>query len=167
SLALVAWGRKKSRGPRPPLILGLVLGDIIERYMFISVGRYGLEWMGRPLVVLMFAMALIGLSRPLMQDYRTLGGVGGIVRAFGRARFQWGQLFTLFYLTVIASLFVMALPWRFNAKIVPIVVSCVGLIAVTLSLLNQLFRKSDSEIAAQNAAAGMAAPAQSDRIHMD
>ncbi len=28
---------------RPPLVLGLVLGDIIERYLFISIQRYGVD----------------------------------------------------------------------------------------------------------------------------
>ena len=43
------------------MILGVVLGDTIERYMFISVERYGLSWMLRPLVMILFAIAIVGL----------------------------------------------------------------------------------------------------------
>ena len=32
---------KQFKWPRPPLVLGFVLGEIIERYMFISIERYG------------------------------------------------------------------------------------------------------------------------------
>src|SRR5262249_16530813 len=58
---VIAWGMKHFRWPRPPLVLGFILGGIIERYMFISIGRYGVDWMGRPLVIILFAIALLSL----------------------------------------------------------------------------------------------------------
>lgn len=52
--------------PRPPLLLGLVLGGLIERYMFLSVTAYGSEWVQRPialgiLLVTLGALAVWGL----------------------------------------------------------------------------------------------------------
>ena len=41
---LVGWIMKQFKWPRPPLILGVVLGDTIERYLFISIERYGVSW---------------------------------------------------------------------------------------------------------------------------
>jgi TctA family transporter len=41
---LIGWMMKQFKWPRPPLILGVVLGDTIERYLFISIERYGLSW---------------------------------------------------------------------------------------------------------------------------
>jgi len=43
---LIGWTMKRMRWPRPPLILGFVLGALVEQYMFISVNRYGWEWLG-------------------------------------------------------------------------------------------------------------------------
>ena len=40
---LLGWIMKQFKWPRPPLMLGVVLGDTIERYMFISVERYGYQ----------------------------------------------------------------------------------------------------------------------------
>lgn len=37
--------------PRPPLILGLVLGDLSERYLFRSVAGDGWDWLTRPTVI--------------------------------------------------------------------------------------------------------------------
>ena len=37
---LLGWAMKQFRWPRPPLVLGFILGSIIERYMFISIERY-------------------------------------------------------------------------------------------------------------------------------
>ena len=70
----LGWIMKQLKWPRPPLLLGVVLGDIFERYMFISVERYGWDWMTRPLVVVLFTLAVIGLLRPLAQDWRAQGG---------------------------------------------------------------------------------------------
>jgi TctA family transporter len=59
---------KQLRWPRPPLILGFVLGAIIERYMFISTARYGFEWLLRPVVVILLGLAVLGLLRPLIGE---------------------------------------------------------------------------------------------------
>src|SRR5207247_1449752 len=42
----------RSRWPRAPLVLGVVLGDVAERYLWISVARYGSAWLTRPIVVI-------------------------------------------------------------------------------------------------------------------
>jgi TctA family transporter len=138
---LIGWLMKQFKWPRPPLILGLVLGDSIERYMFISVERYGLSWMLRPVVAILFAMAIIGLLRPLIYDIRRQGGPVQMLRSFRAPVFRPEQLFTLFMLTVLATLVAMALRWDFSAKVVPLVVGTIGIAMVALSLLNETCRK--------------------------
>src|SRR6266853_439299 len=67
---VIGWIMKQFKWPRPPLILGVVLGDTIERYLFISVERYGLSWLDRLVVAVLFTMAIVGLVRPFLQDIR-------------------------------------------------------------------------------------------------
>lgn len=43
--------------PRPPLVLGLVLGRLAEKYLYISVGAFGVSFLLRPLVVLILLLA--------------------------------------------------------------------------------------------------------------
>jgi len=51
---------KKTGLPRPPLVLGLILGPIIARYLFITVSLYGAEWVKLPsVIVLAFVIVLI------------------------------------------------------------------------------------------------------------
>ena len=38
---LLGWALKHFKWPRPPLVLGFILGEMLERYMFISIQRYG------------------------------------------------------------------------------------------------------------------------------
>src|SRR6476659_2665595 len=96
------WLMKQFKWPRPPLVLGLVLGDSIERYMFISIERYGFSWLWRPVVAVLLTMAIIGLVRPFIADVRRQGGLVNLMRSFQAPTFHPSQLFTLFYGAVIA-----------------------------------------------------------------
>lgn len=56
--------------PRAPLILGLVLGAVIENYLALSVSRYELEWLARPLVAVMIALSVAVALSPYVQAAR-------------------------------------------------------------------------------------------------
>ena len=102
AFGLLGWFMKQNRWPRPPLVLGLVLGDSIERYMFISVERYGFTWLWRPVVAGLLILAVIGLVRPLIQDIRRQGGLAKMAANFQAPTFKLSQLFTLFFISMIA-----------------------------------------------------------------
>jgi TctA family transporter len=59
--------------PRPPLVLGLVLGDWAENYLYISTERYGASWLSRPLVIPFLLMTVAAIVYPLWRKRR--GGV--------------------------------------------------------------------------------------------
>lgn len=58
------------RWPRAPLVLGLVLGEIAERNLWISVARYGAAWLGRPIVVALILLTLVVIVSTLVQYRR-------------------------------------------------------------------------------------------------
>jgi TctA family transporter len=62
---LLGWTMKQYGWARAPLILGFVLGKLIEKYLFISVGRYQFEWLERPGVIAVFVLTALVLARPL------------------------------------------------------------------------------------------------------
>jgi TctA family transporter len=162
---LFGWIMKQFRWPRPPLILGLVLGDIIERYMFISVERYGIEWMKRPVVALMFIMAILGLFRPFLQDIKSHGGIKRMLTDFQAPRFRWNQIFTIFFLILLCVMYAQAMKWNFDAKIVPIIVGTLAIAAVALSLLNDMCRRPKA--AHIGSAEEHAEHEGDDKMHMD
>jgi hypothetical protein len=55
------------------------------------------------------------------------------------------QLFTIFMICVIGAMVAMALRWDFSAKIVPLVVGTVALIAAGTSLFNDMCRKPEED----------------------
>ena len=56
--------------PRAPFVLGMVLGKIAESYLYISVARYDAAWLTRPVVLILFALALAVVLYPLVQSRR-------------------------------------------------------------------------------------------------
>ena len=137
----LGWIMKQLKWPRPPLILGLVLGDIIERYMFISVERYGLDWLGRPVVMIVLAMALLGFVRPVLQDVRSHGGLKNMLTDFGAPTFKLSNLFYVGLLGLMGYMLFQASRWNFDAKIVPMIIGTAGVTFCAVSLFNQIFRR--------------------------
>jgi putative tricarboxylic transport membrane protein len=159
---VVGWAMKQLKWPRPPLILGFVLGDIIERYMFISVERYGIDWMWRPVVLVLFALAIYGAARPLLQDIRIHGGVKGMMSGFARPKFTLPDLFPVFLIVLVGAMVLNATEWSFGAKVVPLTVGIMALLFTAASLLNGAFRARVKQEAAQDAKSEV-----TQKIHMD
>lgn len=55
--------------PRPPLVLGLVLGKLIENNLFIAYSRYEFDFLLRPVLLIMFALATALLAAPHLQRW--------------------------------------------------------------------------------------------------
>ena len=138
---VLGWALKHFRWPRPPLVLGFILGSVLERYLFISIQRYGSSWMTRPVVILMFGFAAFSLFRPLLQDVRTHGGVKGMLSDFGRPRFSWPNLFPAFLLVLFVTMLSQAIEWNPLARIVPLIVGSGAILFCAAALANEIFKR--------------------------
>ncbi len=159
-----AWGMKHFKWPRPPLVLGFILGAVLERYMFISIQRYGVEWMLRPLVVIMFAASALSLLGPFLKDVKAHGGLRGMASDFHAPRFRAQQIFPAFMLVIFITMMSQAMTWNFYAKIIPMIVGSGAILFCSLSLLTDIF-KSETIKAASLEAAARGEVEQ--KIHMD
>src|SRR5262249_13395337 len=54
--------------PRPPLLLGLVLGPLAENRLFLSTDNYGGAWLLRPGVLVLLAVAAAGIVISLVRS---------------------------------------------------------------------------------------------------
>ncbi|MBI2359731.1 MAG: tripartite tricarboxylate transporter permease, partial [Deltaproteobacteria bacterium] len=63
----LGWIMAQLGWPRPPLILGLVLGRLAENSLFLTTDNYGLSWLGFPSVLFLFALILAGTFYPLLK----------------------------------------------------------------------------------------------------
>lgn len=166
AFGILGWVMKMLKWPRPPLLLGCVLGEIVERYLFISIQRYGVDWFARPIVLIIFAFALFGLLRPFLQDVKIHGGFRKMVTGFHfKPNFQPDQLFYVFLFAVLAYMLGEAATWNMHAKIVPMIVGTTASVVLAISLFNYLFRKPEDQ-----ADVGMAGQIEANiekKIHMD
>jgi len=69
-LVVVAFGvlgyfMRRFAYPRPAMILGLVLGDLMEKYLYRSVASYGFSWLARPAVILLLLLASVSFALTL------------------------------------------------------------------------------------------------------
>ncbi len=162
---MLGWALKHFKWPRPPLVLGFILGAVIERYMFISIQRYGGSWMLRPFVIVMFAAALWSLLRPFFQDVRAHGGLKGLLSGFGPPRLTAQNLFPLFLLCLFAVMMSQAVTWSLYAKIVPLIIGSAAILFGTLTLATEIFKRPVG--AAPTGLEAKVIAGVSQKIHMD
>ncbi len=145
---VVGWMMKQLGWPRPPLILGFVLGATFERYLFISQELYGAAMLARPVVIAVLLAAAWVVARPLLDAARRIasGGRGRLrmPRPSANAAFAAG-LIGLVLLALAQSA-----AWPLHARLVPLAAAGAALLFGTLTLLTELF-------AARRDAAGDAA----------
>lgn len=165
AFGVLGWIMKQLRWPRPPLILGFVLGETIERYMFISIGRYDLNWLFHPIVAVLLIGAVFSFVRPFMQNVRASGGMSRLITGFGKPKFESADLFPAVLLVVLILMMAQTVGWEFGAKIVPLFVGAITVPALAISLANQVFRRG--VVAAPRAAGGSLEQETEELLHMD
>ncbi|SPB13234.1 hypothetical protein NOV72_00531 [Caballeronia novacaledonica] len=152
---VIGWTMKRLKWARPPLILGLVLGVLMERYMSISFVRYGTDWLTRPVVMVLLILAALVFFKPLFNALRT-GGFARL-RPSGKIAFEREDLVYVFFLVVGVYMLLTAQGWLLMARIGPTVVASILVIAASVSLAYKIFM-IPAQAGAAHAGAG---------IHMD
>jgi TctA family transporter len=169
---MLGWAMKHFKWPRPPLVLGFILGGILERYMFISIERYGISWlipqswdfhMWHWIVLVMFAMAIMSLMGPLLQDIRAHHGVRAMLMDFGRPVFTSDNVFNVGLLCLFFTMLYQSLSWSFEARIIPSIVGTGAILFCTLSLASDVFKRPME----QGGIGDKARAVVSEKIHMD
>ena len=141
---IIGWIMKRADWPRPPLLLGFVLGGLIERYMFISYQRYEFEWLSRPIVIIVLCFTLYGIAMPLIKKLITKKNKKEYKNKFTinssflkSIDFKFNLLISSLFIYFILSSYY----WELDAKLVPLSISIAGLSLSSLYLfLNILFK---------------------------
>lgn len=152
----LGWIMEKLEWPRPPVLLGLVLGPLAENRLFLSTDNYGWAWTTRPAVIGIFALTLFGIFYPMIKGRReererardNISAPQSIEGA-PQPRMQFGAaaLFTV----VIAILLTLAL-WQsrnfgYRAGLFPWVIGTPTLILALGQLARDVYGKKKKKIA--------------------
>src|SRR5215469_7461170 len=135
---VVGWIMKRLGWPRPPMVLGIVVGGIFERYLYISTSLYGAAWLLRPVVLVILALVAWALFRPLSEIAVSVVREIRAVKAH-HLRFGASAAFTLAVIAFIVAAILLSSDWPAAAKPVPLTACYMALTAAGLNLISELF----------------------------
>jgi putative tricarboxylic transport membrane protein len=152
---IVGWIMKRLGWPRPPMVLGIVIGGIFERYLYISTSLYGSAWLLRPVVIVILCLVGWALFKPLSE---IVASVVREIREMKRHQLRFGAsaAFTLAIIAFIIAAIALSSDWPAAAKPVPLTACYMALTAAGLNLINELFGKEQSPAARGNVDGGVA-----------
>jgi TctA family transporter len=160
---VVGWIMKRLGWPRPPMVLGIVVGGIFERYLFISTQLYGGGWLYRPAVLAILACVVWALYRPLAQIVTTLVTEFRDVRG-RKAQFSAASAFSFAVIVLIVAAIISSTEWPHDAKLVPLTACGMALVAAVLNLVYELFGPQQAVVA--HADSGLAVSEQKVSAHV-
>jgi putative tricarboxylic transport membrane protein len=136
---------------RAPLLIGLVLGDLVEKNLFIAVDAYGgFGWITRPVVLVILAVVLAGIMLPIYQHIRNPTKQRSEIEA--RWRLSYGALFSFGMIVFFAMALWTALAWPPRARIFPFAIFGPVLILAIVNFINDLRRQPWTETIKQTMA---------------
>ncbi len=127
--------------PRAPLLLALVLGDIAERYLFLSYSLYEWTWVTRPLVVAFAAITAAGMAWSLLRPRHDLRHAPRSARA--------DLAITLGFLVVAVAVLLEARAWPFRTAVFPLATASLLLGLALLKLVRGVMPAADRAAAAR------------------
>ena len=139
----LGWIMEKLAWPRPPVLLGLVLGPLAENRLFLASDNYGMAWTWRPGVLIIFAVTLIGIFYPIIkkkwQD-KASQPTTATVEAAPRAglRFDRQVLFTVCVISLLALALWQSRNFGFRAGLFPWVIGTPTLLLALFQLAKDL-----------------------------
>ncbi len=137
----VGWVMKRLGWPRPPLILGFVLGATFERYLFISQELYGFSMFLRPVVVVVLGGAAWVVLRPVLAATRRILATSGPRAKLPKPRLTWNVAFTAVVVGVVVLALINSLDWPVHARLVPLAAGGVALVFGCGTLLVEMFAR--------------------------
>lgn len=146
-VVLLAFGTlgyfMKSGGwPRPPLVLGFILGNIMESSLHLSIQTHGAASFSRPIVMILIALFVITLMVAIRTHRKTTAAAksfDGISKPAPASHSPAMSLPTslLTFSTFVAA-GVMALNWSYGSKLFPLVSIAAGLSLMVAVLLGDI-----------------------------
>jgi putative tricarboxylic transport membrane protein len=144
-IALVFWSivgivMRRYGWPRPPLLIAVVLGPQVQQYLWLSVDRYGVEWLTFPSVMIIGALIALTIAYPYIRNWMSGKKAMDMDTAHELVRAQEkGTLVTsgILFVTFIAMM-IDAWRWPIRASIAVYFVAAIGLLLVTIQMAREI-----------------------------
>ena len=135
-IGVAAFVFKRMGWPRPPLLIGFVLAGGAEVYLYQSVQLYGMEWLGRPIVLALIALTAVSVFFGARTSVSTESGAGGVDGARAATPGRGAQTVLTVAVAAIGAVAIAdawTIPWI--SRLFPFVVGSAVMAFAVLSLL--------------------------------
>ena len=144
---VLGWVMQRLSWPRPPFILGLVLGNLAESRLFLSVNNYGLAWLSRPSVIIIMLLTVAALVYSFMRQKRQKQDEAAArvapseetavaPQTRGGLTFNWGAVFSICLILAFAAALWQSRTFSFTAGFFPWVL---GFPVLALAIVQFIF----------------------------
>jgi len=149
----LGWVMSRLDWPRPPLLLGLVLGPLAENRLFLSTDNYGAAWLARPGVLVILAVMAVGLAVPIVRAWRARGAAraaDALAVTAPRARIGAATGFNVALVALFAAALWQSRRFDVRAGLFPWIITAVALALAIAHLLAELARRRGTASARPN-----------------
>ncbi len=124
---------------RPPLLIGLVLGGLLEKTLFISVDAYGYTgWLNRPVVLIIAAIIAASFCFSIVQKIRRPKKQHQTPTPKPPLVFTWEACFSISVALLFALALWQSLSWPLKSRIFPVVIFIPMLILTLIHFIKTL-----------------------------
>ena len=138
---VLGYVMKQGGWPRPPIVLGFILGKIMETAMNISVQTHGAGSFTRPIVLIIMVLVVVTVMfavRGRLGRVQSAGGAQIEGAEGGRQCPAISLPIAIFMLITFVYAFVEATEWRFGPRIFPHSVVIVGFVLASMVVLRDI-----------------------------
>jgi TctA family transporter len=128
---------KRYGWPRPPLLVAVVLGPQVQQYLWLSVDRYGYEWMTHTGVIIIFLIIIATICWPIYRQHRAKTGPMDmeLVHEVRRPIEQGSIALALTLAAIFAYMVWQGTHWPLRASIAVYFVAALGVLLVTIQVV--------------------------------
>lgn len=143
AFGFIGWVMVKLDWPRPPLILGLVLGALVENNFYLTVQAYGFSWLTFPSVMGIFIAIMATILWPFIKAFwRSRSSAGSSPKsdvapaqpALGPGRRIGDIVVSLALIALFGFVISTSLQWPTSTSLMPIVIGVGGMAFAGLQL---------------------------------
>jgi len=137
AFGILGWILQQLNWPRPPLILGLVLGPLAENRLFLSTDNYGLNWLLRPTVLIFMGIIFLGFIYPILKKRGKKKVAIEIQKTSSQEgrEFNWDLIFSLLVIIGFIFALIKSIDFDFRTGLFPWVI---GLSVLFLTIIQFL-----------------------------
>ena len=137
--------------PRPPLLVAVVLGAQVQQYLWLSVDRYGLEWMLFPSVIFLFLLIVATVAYPFIRNWmqnRKMMDMD-VLHELTRSQEKGSLVICFFLIALFVGMIIMGQRWPLRASLPVYFIAALGLFLTAIQIGRDIWALRQMKLAGQ------------------